>query len=145
MELLRLSQRITDLDKKITDEALLIKEAMARSNKEQQFYIETLHQDLEIVEKNRLRRYKEEEAERARLMEDVIRLYEKMKHQEGSNYEFEKKISTINEKVAKIKIIPPLEKRPMSPKAPESAINDYGETSMRGSNLGPLPGFDQSE
>ena len=80
MELLRLSQRIKDLDKKITDEALLIKEAMSRSNKEQQFYIETLHQDLEIVEKNRLKRYKEEEAERARLMEDVIRLYEKMKH-----------------------------------------------------------------
>jgi hypothetical protein len=35
MELLRLSQRITDLDKKITDESLLIKEAMSRSNKEQ--------------------------------------------------------------------------------------------------------------
>jgi hypothetical protein len=93
----------------------------------------------------RLRRYKEEEAEKSETNGGCYKVIWKIKHQEGSNYEFEKKISTINEKVAKIKIIPPLEKRPMSPKAPESAINDYGETSMRGSNLGPLPGFDQSE
>jgi adenylate cyclase len=42
---------------------------------------------LEVVERNRVRKYKEEEAERARLMEDIIRLYEKIRSQDGNTVE----------------------------------------------------------
>lgn len=49
--------------------------------------------------------YKEEEAERARLMEDIIRLYERMKSQDGTHTEIEKKISLINDRVAKFRVV----------------------------------------
>ncbi len=57
----------------------MLREIVVSKNKEQQFYIETLHKDLEVIEKNRLKMYKEEEAERTKLLEDVIKIYEKVK------------------------------------------------------------------
>jgi adenylate cyclase len=70
-----------------------------------------------VIERNRLRMYKEEESERARLMEDIIRLYERMKSMDGNNTEVEKKINSIQEKVAKVRMLT----RPISPS------NDYGD------------------
>lgn len=69
---------------------------------------------MEVVERNRVKKYKEEEAERARLMEDIIRLYEKIKSQDGNTNEIEKKINYINDKVAKFKGM--TDRRPLSPK-----------------------------
>jgi adenylate cyclase len=77
---------------------------------------------LEIVERNRVKKYKEEEAERARLMEDIIRLYEKIKSQDGNTNEIEKKINYINDRVAKFKVM--TDRRPLSPKQAE-ALSDY--------------------
>ena len=66
--------------------------------------------------------YKEEESERARLMEDIIRIYERIKSQDGNHVEIEKKISIINEKVAYTRI----------PRggagSPRQFDNDYGDT-----------------
>ncbi len=47
--------------------------------------------------------YKEEESERAKLLEDVIKIYEKTKEIEVKTFEFEKKINLINEKVMKMR------------------------------------------
>lgn len=79
LELLKLGQRIGDLERRQVEGVDLVKEFARKAVKEQQFYIEALHQDLETIERNRLRMYKEEEAERAKLLEDIIRLYEKMR------------------------------------------------------------------
>jgi len=57
----------------------MFRHEISSKNKEQQFYIESLHQDLDGIEKKRIKRYKDEEAERGRLMEDVIRIYEKFR------------------------------------------------------------------
>lgn len=56
-------------------------------------------------------------------MEDVIRLYEKIKSQDGNAQEIEKKIQQISEKLSKVKVFS--DKRPISPQN----ISDYGEFS----------------
>jgi len=117
LELLRVNQRLLSLEGKLQHETDHLKEFLTRATKEQQFYIETLHQDLEIMERNRVKKYKEEEAERARLMEDIIRLYEKIKSQDGSTNVIEKKINYINDRVAKFKVM--TDRRPLSPKQAE--------------------------
>jgi hypothetical protein len=62
-----------------------------------------LHKDFETIEKSRVKMYKEEESERAKLLEDVIKIYEKTKEIEVKTFEFEKKINLINEKVMKMR------------------------------------------
>ena len=52
---------------------------------------------MDLIEKNRIRRNKEEDSERIKLMGDMIKLYEKMKAQDSNNVEFEKKITHIND------------------------------------------------
>ncbi len=69
-----------------------MKEFILSKNKEQQFYIETLHKDFENIEKARLKMYKEEEAERSKLMEDVIKMYEKSKEHDFKIAETERKL-----------------------------------------------------
>lgn len=93
-------------------------------NKEQQFYIETLHKDLEVIEKNRLKMYKEEEAERAKLLEDVIKIYEKVKLFEHYHTEIDKRLSNMAEKLIKMRGL--IDKRPVSPKE----LPEYGGESM---------------
>jgi hypothetical protein len=62
-----------------------MKELLMSKNKEQQFYIETLHKDFETIEKARVKMYKDEEAERAKLLEDIIKIYEKTKENDYKN------------------------------------------------------------
>ena len=80
-----------------------MRDLIISKNKEQQFYIETLHKDFETIEKARLKMYKEEESERAKLMEDVIKIYEKTKENEHKITDFDRKINLINDKLMKIR------------------------------------------
>lgn len=76
-------------------------------------YIEQLHQDLDSIEKQRVKMYKEEEAERAKLLEDTIKLYEKTRKLEDAQIEGQRRINIINEKVLRMRQL--IEKRPVSP------------------------------
>ena len=88
--------------------------------KEQQFYIETLHQDMEQIEKQRARKYKQEELERVKLMEDIIKLYEKIKAFDGSREDIERRMSAINDKVSQInKSTVNTERKTLSPREQE--------------------------
>ena len=57
--------------------------------------------------------YKEEEAERAKLMEDAIKLYEKTRELEDNQLETQRRFNVLHEKVLRIKTI--IDKRPASP------------------------------
>ena len=57
--------------------------------------------------------YKEEEAERAKLMEDAIKLYEKTRELEDSQLEAQRRFNVLHEKVLRIKTV--IDKRPASP------------------------------
>lgn len=60
---------------------------------------------MEINEKNRVRKNKEDEVERIRLMEDIIKLYEKIKSFNGNHNEIERKVMFINDRVSQIKSV----------------------------------------
>ena len=57
--------------------------------------------------------YKEEEAERAKLLEDTIKLYEKTRELEDSQIEAQRRIGIVNEKVLRMRQA--IEKRASSP------------------------------
>jgi adenylate cyclase len=58
---------------------------------------------LEVIERNRIKTYKEDEAERNKLMEDIIRIYEKIKNQDGNQQEMEKRFNVFNERILRFK------------------------------------------
>ena len=103
LDILRLTQRVTQLERALPHEINQMKDLIISKNKEQQFYIETLHKDFETIEKARVKMYKEEESERAKLMEDVIKIYEKTKENEHKIIESERKTNLINEKLMKMR------------------------------------------
>ena len=107
-----------------------MRDLIISKNKEQQFYIETLHKDFETIEKARLKMYKEEEAERAKIMEDVIKIYEKTKENESKIIEAERKMQAVNEKLLKIRSV--IERRQISPLREEHACETTVGTPRRG-------------
>jgi adenylate cyclase len=56
-----------------------------------------------VIEKARVKMYKEEEAERTKIIADLIKIYEKTKDQDLKAQEQDRKISNLYEKVAKIR------------------------------------------
>lgn len=128
--MLRLTQRVTQLEKSLPHEMQMMRELVTSKNKEQQFYIETLHKDFENIEKTRIKMYKEEEAERAKLMEDVIKIYERAKDHDSKIVEAERKFATFNEKLAKLKSV--IERRPISPMREEHGYDTTVGTPRRG-------------
>jgi adenylate cyclase len=130
LDILRLTQRVSQLERALPQELIQMKELIFSKNKEQQFYIETLHKDFETIEKARVKMYKEEESERAKLLEDVIKIYEKTKENELKIIEFEKKMNLVNEKIMKIRSYP--DKRPISPMREEHGCDTTVGTPRRG-------------
>lgn len=103
MDVLRLTQRVITLEKSFPIEIIHMKEVLTSQTREQQLYIEQLHQDLDLIEKQRVKMYKEEEAERAKLLEDTIKLYEKTRELEDAQIEGQRRINIINEKVLRMR------------------------------------------
>lgn len=66
--------------------------------------------------------YKEDEAERNKLMEDIIRIYEKIKNQDGNQQEMEKRFNVFNERILRFKNMVE-SKRQASPLTQE--VTDY--------------------
>ena len=130
LDILRLSQRVSQLEKALPHEMQLMRELLFSKNKEQQFYIETLHKDFENIEKTRIKMYKEEEAERAKLMEDVIKIYERAKDHDGKIVEAERKFVALNEKLTKLRSV--IERRPISPLREENGYDTTVGTPRRG-------------
>ena len=128
--MLRLTQRVTQLEKALPHEMQMMRELVISKNKEQQFYIETLHKDFENIEKNRIKMYTEEEAERAKLMDDVIKIYERAKDHDSKIVEAERKFATFNEKLAKLKSV--IDRRPISPMREEHGYDTTVGTPRRG-------------
>ena len=130
LDILRLTQRVSQLEKALPLELHLLRDLLLSKNKEQQFYIETLHKDFEAIEKVRVKMYKEEEAERAKLMEDVIKIYERAKDHEAKIGEAERKFAAVNEKLLKIRSV--IERRPISPMREEGGCETTVGTPRRG-------------
>ena len=130
LDILRLTQRVSQLEKALPNELHLLRDLLLSKNKEQQFYIETLHKDFESIEKVRVKMYKEEEAERAKLMEDVIKIYERAKDHEAKIGEAERKFAAVNEKLLKIRSV--IERRPISPMREEAGCETTVRTPRRG-------------
>jgi hypothetical protein len=74
--------------------------------------------------------YKEEEAERAKLLEDVIKIYEKSKENDFKILEAERKIISMNEKLMKLRSV--VEKRQLSPMREEHGCDSTVGTPRRG-------------
>jgi hypothetical protein len=74
--------------------------------------------------------YKEEEAERAKLMEDVIKIYERAKDHDSKIVEAERKFAAFNEKLLKLRSV--IERRPISPLREEHGCDTTVGTPRRG-------------
>lgn len=107
-----------------------MKDILISKNKEQQFYIETLHKDFENIEKSRVKMYKEEEAERSKLMEDVIKIYEKTKDHDVKIAESDRKIFALKDQILKMKGL--TERRALSPQKEEHGCDTTVGTPRRG-------------
>ncbi len=102
-----------------------MKEVLSSSTREQQLYIEQLHQDLDSIEKHRIKMYKEEEAERAKLLEDTIKLYEKTRELEDAQVESQRRIHILSEKMLRMR--QQIEKRAVSPTAAGMIVKESQE------------------
>ena len=65
----------------------------------------TLHREFDNIEKKRVQMYNEEESKQNKIMEDIVRLYTKVKQNDQVNQQNEKRIGLLNDKLTRIRQI----------------------------------------
>ncbi|CDW75226.1 UNKNOWN [Stylonychia lemnae] len=73
--------------------------------KEQQIYIQTIHQDFEDIEKKRTADYQEEESQRNKIMEDIVKLYQKIQDSDKQFLMYDKKFNIMSDKIIRMRQI----------------------------------------